>query len=166
MAHQCSLLGQRQTRGLQLKALRGFTLIELMVTISVVAILLALVMPSVGQSIATSRARSVVYEFKQDFASLRGVAATNPQGVTMTLNADCSWSASVGGVADTQHSQTSAQVSSMLGGSGAGFTCASGLPKTFTFSAQGFVSPAATISFTSASGQTWTLNVLTSGTIM
>lgn len=142
---------------------RGFSLIELMVTVTVIAVLLILVTPSFSNSVANSRERGVVQKFTQDFDWSRSVATTRT--VTLTLNADCSWSASVDGVVDTSHSMTSAALS----GVASGIACASGtvaLPATFAFTSQGFASPNGTLSFNGARGQQWPLQVLYSGSMV
>lgn len=141
---------------------RGFTMVELSVTIVVAALLLAVVLPNLGTTLSNSRSRTVVSKFTQDFASLRNSAATGSPTVTLTLNADCTWSAAVAGVADTSRSM-SAQPST------AGLSCSgltgTALPVTFNFSPQGFVQPSASFVFTAGTGQSWPMQVLSSGTV-
>lgn len=129
-----------------------------MVTISVIAILLTLVAPSIGNSIANSRVRSVVYAFMQDFTTLRGIAATGQHTAVITLNSNCTWVSTVDGVADAAHSSSSKPSASGCSVSGG---------TAFTFQSQGYVAPSANLTFTAAaSGQTWNVQVLTSGSIL
>lgn len=142
---------------------RGFSLVELMVTVSVIAVLLILVTPSFSNSVSTSRERSVVQKFAQDFDWSRSAATT--RSVSLTLNANCSWSATVDGVVDSSHSMTAATLSGLA----AGIACAGGtvaLPATFAFTSQGFATPNGTLSFTGARGQQWPLQVLYSGSMV
>ena len=148
-----------------MKSMRGFTLVELAVTLVVASILLAVALPSLSTAIANSRARNVVSKFTQDFNSLRSVAASGTHTVTLTLAGNCSWSATVDGVNDAARSLTATELTN----SSSGFACAASgttvLPVVFTFTPQGFVQPSATFSFTGSSGQTWPIQVLGSGTI-
>ena len=142
---------------------RGFSLIELMVTVAIVALLLVMVMPSFSNSVASSRERTVVQKFVQDFDWSRSAATT--RAVTLTLSANCSWSASVDGVVDTAHSMTPAALSGLA----AGIACSGGtvaLPATFAFTSQGFATPNGTLGFTGARGQQWPLQVLYSGSMV
>ena len=144
--------------------MRGFTMIELAVTIVVVALLAAIAMPYLGKSISTSRTRTLIAKFTQDFAWLRNAASTSSSVVTLTLNANCSWSGVVDSTADSSHSMSLTQINN----SSAGLSCAGqsqALPITFTFSRQGFVSPAATFTFTASTSQQWPVQVLGSGTV-
>ena len=110
---------------------RGFSLIELMVTITVIAVLLILGAPSFGSSAATARERSVVQKFTQDFDWARGAAGVST--VTMTLTAACTWSTTVNGVVDAAHFDDGRDA---LGAQSAGLACSAGtlaLPATFVF---------------------------------
>lgn len=147
-------------------ATRGFTLVELAVTLAVSSVLVAVTVPYLGTAIGNSRARNTVSKFTQDFNSLRSLAASGTHTVTLTLASNCSWSANVDGSVDPDRSMTASNLAS----SAAGFTCAALgttlLPVVFTFSPQGFVQPSATFSFTGSSGQVWPIQVLGSGTIV
>lgn len=148
-----------------MRQLRGFTLIELAVTIAVVALLAAVVAPYLGTTIANSRSRTVVAKFTQDFAWLRNAAGTGTHTVTLTLNADCSWAGTVDGTADSSRSFSATQVQQSTQGlscSGQGTTI---LPLTLTFNRQGFVTPSASFVFIAATGQQWPMQVLGSGTL-
>lgn len=145
---------------------RGFTLIELMVTVSLVGILLALVAPYLSNTIANARARNVVSQFRQDFNWLRNQAVTGNRVVRLTLNSDCSWQSLIDGVADASHSMSATE----LGNASSNIACtasnATVLPVTFNFSGQGFVAPAATFVFNGPNNQNWPVQVLTSGTVV
>ena len=160
------MLGLESERELQLKQSRGFTLIELAITVVIAMILLAVATPYLAKSISTARSRNVVAKFTQDFSSLRGIASSGTHTVTMALAANCSWTATVDGTIDSTRSMTAASLST----NASGFTCAAmgatTLPVTFTFDAQGYVRPSATFSMTSPTGQTWPIRVLGSGTVV
>ena len=149
-----------------MKFARGFTLIELMVTISLVAILLSVVAPYIASAIANAKARNVVSKFGQDFAWSRNQAATNNLAVALTLNADCSWSATVDGTVDTSHSVTATE----LAGNASTVTCtatnATSFPVTLSFTSQGFVRPGASFVFNGPNNQTWPIQILSSGTVI
>ncbi len=145
----------------------GFTMIELAVTMSIAALLLALAAPSLTSAASTAKARVVVNRMTQDYQWARGRAAMGrTASVTFTLNADCSWVTSAGGVVDTAHSYTTTQVAA----GAAGLTCTSqaggALPIVFVFDSQGMVAPSAQLSFTSDKGQVWPLRLLNSGSIV
>lgn len=145
----------------------GFTLIELMVTISVIAIMLALAMPSMNTTISNSRDRGVVQKFSQDYDWLRSKAGSST--VTLTINADCSWQASVNNVADAAHSMAAADlaaIKSTVTCAGSGATPLA-LPATLSFNAQGFeTGPTGGLTFRAANGQAWPLQILYSGSIV
>lgn len=157
--------------------LRGFTLIELMVTISIIAILMLLAMPSFGTASRSARERGVVARLIQDFTWARGAAgaatasaldssltAVAPQ-ITLTLNADCTWSTLINGSANATHSMSSTQLALLA----PGMTCSGTsplLPATFAFTSQGFVSPTGTVTLSGATTTSAQLRVLYSGAIM
>lgn len=141
----------------------GFTLVELMVTLALLVLVAMQAVPSIGQAVTVARERSVVQKFVQDYDWLRSRAGSAT--VALTFNADCSWSATINGAADADHSMTAAA----LGSTAPSFACSGGtlaLPVTFTFTRQGFVSPNGTLVLTGASGQGWPLQVLYSGSIV
>lgn len=143
---------------------RGFTLIELMVTLTVVALLTLIAVPSFGNATQVSRERSAVQKLMQDFSWARSAAAAagSVSSTTLTLNANCTWSTTVNGVADATHSMSSTSLSSLA----PSMACASSLPITFTFTPQGFVNNAGTFTYTGQSGQAYKLQILYSGTVL
>lgn len=141
----------------------GFTLIELLIVMSVVALLVVMTLPSVSTMAATAKERSVVAKFAQDFDWVRGSSAAKT--VSLTLNTDCTWTTTVNGATDTNHSMTSTTLTSAV----IRLSCASGsiaLPASFSFTSQGFVNPIGTLGFTGAHGQSWPLQILYSGSIV
>ncbi|MHB8390692.1 MAG: GspH/FimT family pseudopilin [Acidobacteriaceae bacterium] len=109
----------------------GFTLLELLITIAVGAILLAIAVPSFLSSIHSQQVASVAENFEQDIAWVRGQAISGASSATLTLATDCSWVASTGSAADTQHSMSTAQ----LAKDSPGLTCnvpTGGLALSFT----------------------------------
>jgi len=157
------MLGAQQVRELQLIKPRGFTLIELMVTISLVGILMAVVAPYLGNAISNARARNVVSKFRQDFATLRNQAVSSPKLITLTLNSDCSWSASVDNAIVSAYSLASTDIASNISCSA---TNNSALPLVFSFTNQGFVSPTASFVFNGPNSQSWPIQILSSGTVV
>lgn len=144
---------------------RGFGLIEFMVTIAIFSLLAGYAVPALKGSVQTSQARLVTQRFIQDFAWMRGQAVTGTHIITLTLNADCSWSSSQDGSAVTSRSFTTAQVTSTA----PGISCALGsgsLPVSFTLDNQGFTGATATLTFTASSGQTFPLQLLSSGAVI
>ena len=156
-------------------AQRGFSLVELMVTIAVVALTMVLAAPSFGNATRGARERSVVQKLVQDFAWARGAAVAGDAAafgasagaatVVLTLKSDCSWTTTVNGTANDAHSLTSAQLATVAPGLGCTATSPA-LPAAFAFTSQGFVSSTGSVTCTSASGQTFTLTILYSGSVL
>ena len=69
---------------------RGFTLIELMVTIAVVAILAMISIPSMSNLIAKQRLNSTTRELASTLSEARSRAALLRREITVTLNSDSS----------------------------------------------------------------------------
>ena len=137
---------------------RGFSLIELMVVIAIIAIMVSLAVPSFGTGVRAAKERNVVQRLTQDFMWARGAAATADAStlnsslngaptLTVRVNADCSWTTAVNGTTDAKHSMTTDAVTAAAPGvacSGTGLT----LPATFTFTPQGFVNTTGTLIYT------------------
>ena len=144
---------------------RGFTLIEMMVTIAVAAILGLLVVPNLIDMVDAGKTSVLVNKFPQDVAWARNQAVTTQQAVTMTLGANtCTWSTSVGGTVSAEHSMTSQQLTATY--PGVACTIQKAPSQTMTFTSQGFINMAPTITITARQGQTWTLQVLASGSVI
>ena len=168
---QRHLLDHIQIGDVQLKYRRtltpppsGFSLIELMIVVSIAAFLMTAAVPFLGSAVSNIRSRAVIAKFTDDFASLRNVAATGgASSVSLVVSGDCSWAASVGGVANTAHSMAVTDITTQA----SGLTCTlnPASPVTFTFTPQGTVNTSAAITFTSTAGQTWNLQILNSGTL-
>jgi type IV fimbrial biogenesis protein FimT len=69
-----------------LKPLRGFSLIELMITVSVLAILLGLGLPQFSQLIATQRQRTAASELFDSLAFARSEAVKRNADVTVSAD--------------------------------------------------------------------------------
>lgn len=70
---------------------QGFTLVELLITVAVVATLTLLALPSFNQWIANTKIRSTTESVLAGFQLARAEAVRLNRGVRMTLNADTSW---------------------------------------------------------------------------
>ena len=71
---------------------RGFTLVELLITVAVFAVLTMLALPSFNQWIANTKIRSTTESVLAGFQLARTEAIRLNRGVRVTLNADTSWS--------------------------------------------------------------------------
>ena len=149
-----------------MKPARGFTLIELMVTVSLVAVLMSVVAPFLGNAIANARARNIVSKFRQDFSWARNLAGTSGRAVTLTLKADCSWSSTVEGTVDASHSLTATELAASASAMSCTGNNTTALPVTMTFTSQGFVAPGATFVFNGPNAQTWPIQILGSGSVI
>lgn len=69
-----------------LRAQRGFTLIELLIGVAVMAILLALAIPSFSSHLQSSRADAAVSGFARAVASARTLAVQTGQRTTLKIN--------------------------------------------------------------------------------
>ncbi len=147
------------------RPLRGFTLIEMMVTIAIAAILGIMVVPNLINMVDSGKTSVLVNKFPQDVAWARNQAVTTQQPVVITLGPTaCTWSTSVGGTVSAEHSLTAAQLNATY----PNVTCTTsgGNSQTLTFDSQGFINTAPTITVTARQGQTWTLQVLASGSVI
>jgi len=71
--------------------LRGLTLIELMVTVAIMAILLVLVVPSFNNFLARSRLTGAAEALAQDLQLARSEALRSNAGVTLSLSPGNAW---------------------------------------------------------------------------
>lgn len=71
---------------------QGFTLVELLITVAVFAVLTMLALPSFNQWIVNSKIRSTTESVLAGFQLARTEAIRLNRGVRITLNADTSWS--------------------------------------------------------------------------
>jgi type IV fimbrial biogenesis protein FimT len=95
---------------------RGFTLIELMVTLAVAAILLALAVPSFKSLIDKYKLTSAVDTLYSDFQFARGEAIRNNQNVYISFQSGTAWCyGMVLGNAACSCSQTTASASDYCG---------------------------------------------------
>ncbi len=146
----------------------GFTLIELMVTIAVAAVLLTLAMPSFLSSIRGQQVTSVTQNFEQDVAWVRGQAVSGASPAQITLNTNCSWSVLIGSNVDLGHSMSYAQLTH----NAPTITCsgfASSAPLTLSFDSLGMMQSSAStniITFTPATGLSSSLEIFGSGVIV
>jgi type IV fimbrial biogenesis protein FimT len=157
---------------------RGFTLVELIITIAIIAIMMAMAVPQFSSTGRASRERGVVSKLVQDFTWSRGAAgaasansidttlsSTATPVLALTINGDCTWTTTINGTTNVAHSMTSAQLTQLA----PGMTCSSTsptLPATFTFTSLGFVDKTGTVTMTGATTTTAQLRILYSGAIM
>lgn len=71
----------------------GFTLLELLVTISLAAIVLAYAVPNLASAVVSRNAEAISNRFVQDAAWARTQAVANGSASLIKLQADCSWNA-------------------------------------------------------------------------
>ena len=155
------------------RSYRGFTLIELMVTIAIAAIMGLLVVPNLISMVDSGKTSVLVNKFPQDVAWARNQAVTTQQSVSMALSTTgCDWTTTVGSNAVAEHSMSNASTQYP------GVQCTITTPPSsgsLFFTPQGLVtdgpggspvSPTITITVTAARGQTWILQMLASGTVI
>lgn len=70
---------------------QGFTLVELLISLAVFAVLVSLALPSFNQWIANTKIRSTTESILAGFQLARTEAIRLNRGVRITLNADTSW---------------------------------------------------------------------------
>jgi type IV fimbrial biogenesis protein FimT len=157
------------------RAERGLTLIELMVTVAIIAIMLALAVPSFGNSARASRERGAVQKLAQDFAWARSAAAAADAStlgyaagvpvITMAIAANCTWTTAVNGTRDAAHSMDSTTLGTLAPGASCAGTNGLALPATITFSPQGYASASGSFAFTGTT-QTFSFQILYSGSML
>ena len=143
----------------------GFTLVELMVVMSITAFLLFMVGPPIASTMRAAQARSLVYRFVTDLTWLRNQAATTAASggpPTMVLDASCQWTPSnVSAAQVAAHSNTLSSMPSSLGS----MECH---PASLSFNSQGQLQGSALrlIFRDSLYNLSWTLQVATSGSVL
>lgn len=151
---------------------RGFTLLELLVTIAVAAILAAIALPNFSSQIASSHAQSLMNQFASDVSWTRSKAVASDETLTLTFNNPaCTWQSGiyVNGAFTTTFTAHTMTSNALASGSYSQVQCSSGGSVIMTFKPDGTVTmiPASSLNFTfSAGGQTWALAVLPSGSIV
>ena len=153
---------------------RGFSLIELMVTIAIIGLMLVLAMPYFGKTTKQATERRVKQQLVQDITWARGAAgaadqksldaslASGTPSVTLQINADCTWTTKISGTVNSAHTMA-ATPTIMACAPAASGGLAVGSPMTFT--PQGFVGTTGTLVMTGAT-QTYQLQLLYSGSVL
>lgn len=76
---------------MRLRPARGLTLLELMVTLAIVALLMTLALPSFGSIMARQRLKAAAEQLSMDLAELRLLAAQRGQTLHVNLSAGSQW---------------------------------------------------------------------------
>jgi type IV fimbrial biogenesis protein FimT len=158
----------------------GFSLIELMVTIAIIAIMMALAIPSIGTSVTTARERALEQKLIQDFTWARGAAGTPDAGSLISgqsgqptlyfkVFANGTWTTYLT-VPASPSTYVTENVHSMAAPLPVTMSCVGSngltLPATFQFTPQGtLVGPTGTITCTGGSGQVFPMNFIYSGSV-
>ena len=154
---------------------RGFSVIELMVTIAIAGLMLTLAMPYFGRATTQANERRIKQQLVQDFTWARGAAgaadqksldsslASGTPTVTMTINANCTWTTKIS--TNTNSAHTLAATPTTMACAPATTGGVPTLPVTITFSPQGFVDKAGTLVMTGTT-QTYQLQLLYSGSVI
>lgn len=149
-----------------MKTAKGFSLVEVLVTLTVLGLLTVLAAPRISTVFQNARAREAVNRVVQDFNWARGTAANGQNTVSMTLAADCSWTTTVNGTTDASHSMTQANLLARAPGLTCTAVSPSVLPVTFNFDATGKANASSTMLYTLTSGNSWRIQVLSSGSML
>ena len=70
---------------------RGFTLLELMVALAIVAVLTTLALPSFGSMVARHRLKAAAEQLQMDLAELRLLSAQRAQPLHLDVSAGAQW---------------------------------------------------------------------------
>jgi prepilin-type N-terminal cleavage/methylation domain-containing protein len=158
---------------------RGFSLIELMVTLTIGALLLVLAVPYFGTATKQANERRIKQQLVQDITWARGAAgaadqksldsslSTGTPTVTLTVNANCTWTTTISGTTNSAHTLTSTPTTMSCAPASTGGV---GSSMSFTFTPQGFLnttsgSGAGTLVLTGTT-QTYQLQILYSGSVI
>lgn len=129
------------------RATLGFTLVELMVTVAVLAILMALATPSFREILAAQRVRATAYSIVSDLVLARSEAIKRGADVTLTPSAAQwanGWSVKVASSAEVLSAQSSV-------GSGVVFVSS---PAAITFDRNGRINLESVVRFELSDGST------------
>ncbi len=159
---------------------RGFSVIELMVTIAIAALLMTLAMPYFGKTTTQAYERRVKQQMVQDFAWARGAAgaadqksldATLSSGtptVTWKVNADCTWTTQISGTTNAAHTTTTTPTTMVCAPAASGGLA---VGTWYTLTPTGFVtnsagSPVSGTLVITGTTQTFQLQLLYSGSML
>ena len=118
----------------------GFTLIELMTTVAVTAVLLTLALPSFRETILSNRISTQANEFVSDLNIARSEAVKSAQTVTITSNNGTNWGS---GWTITNAGGTTIRVHGPLDGS----STLTGSVNSIQYQETGFINGGATLTF-------------------
>lgn len=154
--------------GMRRRRQAGFTMVELIIVMLIIAIIAAIGLPSLLQTVRNQQSGDVATKFVQDLAWARGEAVSG-HTVTMALAADGSWVVTEDGNTVNDHSLTATQVQA----DAPGLTCAVAggnsclTSPAMSFDTQGMVSNQPTGVITFSSGKlSSTLQIFTSGVVV
>lgn len=125
----------------------GFTLIELMVTVAVLAVMASLAAPSFREILAAQRIRTTAYSIVSDLVLARSEAVKRGENVTLTPSVSQwanGWSVKVGSSAEVLSEQSAV-------GNGVLFTTS---PTDITFDRNGRINSASVVRFQLSDGST------------
>lgn len=150
----------------------GFTLVELMVTISILVLLLMMAVPPLARAIQNSKVSVLASNLPQDFRWARNQAQTSRIPHRIVIGAGCTWtvqrmSADGKSWADVAgHSMTTA--SSLFPKATCAIDNSISKQETVQFDVSGLISNgvAPSIQINSGHGQVWSMQVLLSGLVL
>ncbi len=160
----------------------GFTLIELAVTMALFAIMAAIAMPRMYASLQSARVARLPNRLAQDVAWARAQAATTGDALHMAIGPGCTWTTQVGSVdtsnnfvaatdvnstsQDLAHSLSAAQSSAEYQGATCAINGSQSTSLALVFDSRGFISTSANVMVSTTEGQSWTLQILSSGAVV
>ena len=157
---------------------RGFSVIELMVTIAIIGVMMTLAMPYFGKATTQANERKIKQQLVQDITWARGAAgaadqksldpslASGTPTVTLTINANCTWTTKISTNTNAAHSLSATPTTMSCAPAATGGVPT--LPATFTFTPQGYLSSTTsggTLVMTGTT-QTYQLQILYSGSVI
>ncbi len=160
----------------------GFTLIELMVTMAIFAIMAIIAVPKMYDAMLSARIARLPNRLAQDVAWARAQAATTGEALQMTLGPGCTWSTQVGSLdssnnfvaasdtnsasQDLAHSLTTAQVNDEYQGATCAINGSATTSLALSFDSRGFISTSADVTVSTTAGQSWAMQILASGAVV